>query len=313
MTLPKIIVIAGPTGVGKSSLAVELAQELNGEIISADSVQIYRYMDIGTAKPSLIEREKVPHHMVDIINPDADFSAADFGKQAEDIITDITARGKVPFIVGGTGLYIKALTKGLFTGPGRDDAIRERLINEAREFGREALHKRLMAIDPVSAEKIHPNNIARVVRAIEVFEVSGKPISELHKEHAKNSVGVDEKNKRYNCLNIALNIERAELYSKIDKRVDDMMEQGLVAEVRGLLKRGYGSHLNSMHSLGYKEIISHIEGGVSLESAVVELKKNTRHYAKRQLTWFRGDKSFKWFAPADKIDIIKVIRDRLVL
>ncbi|MBI5888688.1 MAG: tRNA (adenosine(37)-N6)-dimethylallyltransferase MiaA [Deltaproteobacteria bacterium] len=296
----KIIVICGPTAAGKSSLAVELAGLFNAEIISADSMQVYRHMDIGAAKPSKAERDGARHHMIDVVNPDADYNAARFRDDAATLVEEITNRRKNVIVSGGTGLYIKALTEGIFEGPQADEAMRRGLVEYAEANGREALYERLKEADPVAALSMHPNNLRRVVRAIEVCYLAKRPVSELHREHNFSA-------RPYDTLKIGLCKEREALYADIEKRVDDMMAAGLVGETRALIAMGYQAGLKPMRGLGYKEMAGFLNKEYPLDEAVRLLKRNTRHYAKRQLTWFRKDAEIRWFNPALKKDIIKQI------
>ncbi|OGQ04917.1 MAG: tRNA (adenosine(37)-N6)-dimethylallyltransferase MiaA [Deltaproteobacteria bacterium RBG_19FT_COMBO_58_16] len=300
----KTIIIAGPTASGKTDLAVQLASLCNGEIISADSMQVYRRMDIGTAKPTLEERGGIPHHMIDIIEPGEEFSAARFASLALEKIRGMHERGKNPFVAGGTGLYIKTLTHGIFKGPEADPALRARLEREADEHGSARLHERLKEVDPAGAAAIHPNNRARVIRAIEVYTLSKKPISEYHREHAFSDEPLQ-------TLKIGLAVDREELYGRINERVDRMMARGLLAETRGLLDAGYSPSLKPMGGLGYKEMTGCIEGRCALDEAVELLKMNTRRYAKRQMTWFGKDPGIRWFNPGQKKDIIEAVKEFL--
>ncbi|MEE9615227.1 MAG: tRNA (adenosine(37)-N6)-dimethylallyltransferase MiaA [Thermodesulfobacteriota bacterium] len=302
----KIVIIVGPTASGKSRLAIELARVFDGEVVSADSMQVYKGMDIGTARPSPAERGAVPHHLMDIVDPDCDYTAARFREDAAAAINDIDSRGKRAFVVGGTGLYIRALTEGLFEGPGEDHRFRDGLKKEAAEHGGQSLHRKLAEVDPVSASRTHPNNTHRVVRALEVYHLTGRPISELQAEH-----GFGEE--PFDLLKIGLVKEREALYRDIDGRVDGMMEAGLLAEVCRLIDAGYGAGykegLKSMQGLGYKEMLDHVAGGCTLEEAVRLLKRNTRHYAKRQMTWFKKDKDIRWFTSGESSVIIPVVRE----
>lgn len=300
----KIIIIAGPTGAGKSALGAAAAERFNGEVVSADSMQVYREMDIGTAKPKAEELSKVRHHLIDIVSPDEDYDAEQFRRDAEAAIDEIRSRGKNAFIVGGTGLYIKALTSGLIGGIRTDQALRAMLADEVKERGRAALHERLKALDPASAAAIHPNNIAQVTRAIEISTLAGRPASELRAEHAFS----DEP---YETLKIGVTPDRSALYRAINGRVDAMIEAGLIIEVKRLLEKGYSRDLKPMCSLGYKEILGCQFGEYSLDEAIRLIKRNTRHYAKRQLTWFRRDADFRWFAPSERDDIIKYVEEFL--
>ncbi|HHY65436.1 MAG TPA: tRNA (adenosine(37)-N6)-dimethylallyltransferase MiaA [Clostridiaceae bacterium] len=303
----KVIVIAGPTATGKTALAVELALQVGGEIVSADSMQIYRKMDIGTAKPTMEERQGIPHHMIDIVDPDEEYSVAQFKTDAEACIKDIIGRGKVPIVAGGTGLYINSLVYNInFSESTSDWDYRERLKNLAMEQGPETLHKMLEDIDPISARAIHPNNVKRVIRALEVYKTTGKPISS-HKEVSR------EIPPPYDYKIFGLDLSRETLYSRIEKRVDKMMEMGLYEEVEGLLNEGYSPNLVSLQGIGYKEIISAIKGECSLKTAVDNIKKGTRHLAKRQITWFKKTEGLKWIN-AEKTDIwamIKILTDAL--
>lgn len=296
----KIIVICGPTAAGKSSLAVELAGLFNAEIISADSMQVYRHMDIGTAKPSKAERDVARHHLIDAVNPDADYNAARFRDDAAELVEEITNRRKNVIVSGGTGLYIKALTEGIFEGPRADEAMRRGLIEFAEANGREALHDRLKEADPIAALSMHPNNLRRVVRAIEVCYLAKRPMSELHREHNFSE-------RPYDTLKIGLCKEREALYADIEKRVDAMMAAGLVGETRALIAMGYQAGLKPMRGLGYKEMAGFLNKEYPLDEAVRLLKRNTRHYAKRQLTWLRKDTEIRWFNPARKKDIMNQI------
>ncbi|TAN61207.1 tRNA (adenosine(37)-N6)-dimethylallyltransferase MiaA [bacterium] len=300
----KIAVICGPTASGKSALALELAPVFNAEIISADSMQVYKGMDIGTAKPSQEERRKAVHHLIDIAEPDENYTAARFKADAARKIAEISSRGKNIFVVGGTGLYIKALTKGMFDGPEGDAGLREELLREAELYGSSAVHAKLKDVDPESAAVIHPNNLQRVVRALEVYCLSKTPMSELKRAHAFSQ-------SPYNALKIGLVRERALLYASIEKRVDAMLSAGLLDEVKGLLGKGYSPSLKPMAGLGYKEMCAHISGNVSYGEAIRLLKRNTRHYAKRQLTWFGKDTEIRWFSLENKDMVIRLIREHL--
>jgi len=305
----KVIVIAGPTASGKTDLAIELALKVNGEIISADSMQIYREMNIGTAKPTMEERKGIPHHMMDIVYPDEEFSVAQFQKGAKECIKDILSRGKVPIVAGGTGLYINTLVYNItFSETITDWNYRKKLENIAREQGAEALHLLLQKVDPVSAEKIHPNNVKRVIRALEVYETTGKPIS----QHQMESRQIKPE---YDYKIFGIEVDRDVLYSRIDVRVVKMMEMGLYEEVENILNKGYSPDLVSLQGIGYKEIIMAIQGECTLGEAVDKIKLNTRHLAKRQMTWFRKTENLKWMKTAemDKRAMIKKLSDALNL
>jgi len=288
-----IVVIAGPTASGKSSLALRLALEINAEIINADSQQVYRGLDIGTAKPSQADLNTIPHHLVDIAPPEYNFSAADFVAAADEAISDIIARGKKVIVVGGTGLYIRALLHGLVDSPTGGGKIRNILQSELLEKGALAMYQELCQVDPDAARQIHPNNSVRVVRALEVYRQTGTPFSCYQQEH-----GFRES--RYNPLLIGLSIERELLYERIGERVDCMMEMGLVDEVRGLLAAGVTPDAKGMQAIGYKEIVAYLAGDMTVEESVRLIKRNTRHYAKRQLTWFKSDPTIVWLDYPEK-------------
>ncbi|MFO7820256.1 MAG: tRNA (adenosine(37)-N6)-dimethylallyltransferase MiaA [Halanaerobacter sp.] len=289
----RILAIVGPTAVGKTKLSLRLAQDLDGEIISADSMQIYKGMDIGTAKASHKERERVPHHLIDCIEPDEEFSVADFQTEVDELIPAIDERGKLPMLVGGTGLYVKAVIQGfIFPDMETDWELRDRLEAEAEEKGTEHVHDKLKEIDPKLADKLHPNDLRRVIRGIEVYRKTGKTTTHF-KEKAK------ERPPRYNAVKIGLKREREKLYERINNRVDKMIEAGLIEEVRELYQQGYDLELTSMQALGYKQLINHFKGEYDLEEAIRLIKRDTRHFAKRQLNWFKRDDKIKWFNPAD--------------
>ncbi|MBI4619667.1 MAG: tRNA (adenosine(37)-N6)-dimethylallyltransferase MiaA [Desulfobacterales bacterium] len=299
MNKPRIIIIVGPTAVGKSQLALELAARINAEIISADSMQVYRYMDIGTAKPTSDEQEKVKHHLIDILYPDEEFSAALFKQEAREVTSNVDRQGKVAIIAGGTGLYIKALTRGLFKGPGTDPELRRTLIKKAVLAGNDYLYKELSELDPVTAARLHPNDSFRIIRAIEVCRLTQKPLSEYHEKHSF-------KDSPFDTFKIGLYIDRKYLYSRIEKRVDRMIAIGLVDEVKCLLDMGYARDLNSMQGLGYKQVTGYLMGEFSLDDAILQVKQGTKRYAKRQMTWFRADPEINWYAyPYDYPRIIQ--------
>jgi tRNA dimethylallyltransferase len=282
-----LIIIGGPTAAGKSERAILLAKRLKSEIISADSMQVYRYFDIGTAKPSLNERQSVSHHLIDIINPEEEYSAGKFKKDATKIISDLHAAGKIPIIVGGTGLYIKALTKGISMAAPSSPELRKKLRERALLEGNESLHNELLKVDPIAAKKINPSDAFRIERALEVYYLTGKPISSFHSQTQKEPP-------KYNILYLILNIARPLLYEKINDRVDSLIKKGLVAEVRSILDRGHSSQLKPFKSIGYKQIVQHIEEGIELDEAIKSIKKETRNFAKRQLTWFRRVPAANW-------------------
>lgn len=283
----EIIVICGPTAVGKTKYAIETALEFNGEVVSCDSMQLYKYMDIGSAKPTAEEQAQVKHYLVDQIDPGQPFSAAKYAALAKEAIEEIFAKGKTPVIAGGTGLYLNALLYDMdFSAPPGDEAFRDALYKEAEEYGPEFIFEKLKALDPAAAERIHPNNVKKVVRAIEAAERGEKV-----KDFAADLVPT----KDYTAKLIGLTRDRAELYDRINLRVDLLMESGLLEEVRSLLDRGLTESDISMKGIGYKEIIGYYNGEYDLETAIDLVKKNTRHYAKRQLTWFRRYKDMEWF------------------
>ncbi|HWQ68464.1 MAG TPA: tRNA (adenosine(37)-N6)-dimethylallyltransferase MiaA [Patescibacteria group bacterium] len=284
-----LIVLVGPTAVGKSSMALAVAERVGGEIIAADSMQVYRGFDIGTAKPSADERRRVPHHLLDLVEPDQPFTAADYVRLASAAIADIRARKRLPIMVGGTGLYLRALFRGLFGGPWEMTPLRETLYQEAERVGSAALHQRLEITDPEAAAAIHPNDLFRVVRALEVAAVSGLPISTLRAEARRNHEPVPGP-----VLRFGLGRNRQELYQRIEARVEAMMTQGLLSEVQGLLDRGYSSTLRPLRAIGYRHMIGYLKGQIRLDDAVAALKRDTRRYAKRQLTWFRHEDEIEW-------------------
>lgn len=284
----KILIIAGPTAAGKTKYAAALAKTLNGEILSADSMQIYKYMDIGSAKPSLEELSTVPHHLIGEADPMDEWSAALYQREAKQRINQILLRGKLPVVVGGTGLYINSLLYEMdFADSGANEDLRKELQYLAENKGGQALHDRLKKADPSSAERIHPNNVKRLIRAIEVAENGKKGIPPLS--------GSLEKNRDYDPVLIGLGLKREVLYDRIEKRVDAMMDAGLLDEVSGLLERGLTKDHNSMKGIGYKEIAGFINGEYGIDEAVKQIKQNTRNYAKRQITWFRRYEDMKWF------------------
>lgn len=286
MLQQKLLVIIGPTAVGKSKLSLDLAQRLGGEIISADSMQVYRGMDIGTAKPSLQEQSLVGHHLIDLVEPDQAFNVADYISLAEKVLAQLQEKGSIPILSGGTGLYVDALLQGfLFPDAQADPHLRAELLERGKRDP-QALYGELKAVDPTSAEKIHPNDLRRIVRALEVQRRTGKPISVLKRKAA-------EAKRPYLPLYIGLTREREELYGRINRRVENMLAQGLVAEVARLL-RIYPQQPTALQALGYKEITWYLQGSLELEAAVEILKRDTRRYAKRQLSWFRRNKKIRW-------------------
>lgn len=279
----KILVLAGPTAVGKTALSIELAKKLNGEIISTDSMQIYKYMDIGSAKITTEEMDGIKHHMIDVTTPDKPFSVVDFKNMAQPIIDDLLSKDKLPILTGGTGLYINALTCNMnFTDATNDEAYRLELEELAKEHGDIYIHNMLKDIDPVSYESIHPNNRKRVIRSLEVYKVTNKPFSSFN-------AGEDFYKSKYDVHYYVLNMDREKLYQRINKRVDIMFEKGLLNECIKLKENGYNSLMQAMQGIGYKEVLMYLENSISLEEATEMIKQGSRNYAKRQLTWFRKD------------------------
>ena len=285
-----LIIISGPTGVGKTDAAIAAAEPRGAEIISADAIQVYRHMDIGTAKPTREQQQRVRHHLIDVVDPDEPFSAALFKEMAGASIEDLYRKGCPIFVVGGTGLYIKALVRGLFPAEGPDHAIREKLRGEVETAGLPSLYRRLRMVDSEAALRIHPNDTYRIIRALEVHQMTGEPISYHQRNHGFHDVG-------YRTLSIGLTLDRTILYDRIDRRVDLMLASGFVEEVRGLLDQGYSSTLKSMRSIGYRHVADYLEGRVPWDETVSLFKRDTRRYAKRQLTWFKADPDIEWLEP----------------
>jgi len=298
---PKIIVIAGPTASGKTTLAVDLAHALSGEIVNADAMQVYRSMDIGTAKPTHEEQRGIPHHMLDVVNPDEDCNAAIYRRMALPIVNEICSKGKTCLVVGGTGLYIRGLIGGLMESPPSDPELRERLRMECKIHGTVKLHEKLEALDPERAESIHPNDGVRIIRAIEINYLSDLRSSDLIKRH-----GFRERS--LNALKLCLNVDREDLYHRINERSVNMADKGLIEETRALLESGYSPDLKSMKAIGYRHMIRYLKGEWSLEETITKLKRDTRRYAKRQLTWFKAEPNVIWVDPKDTDMVIKKIR-----
>lgn len=283
-----LVVLTGPTAVGKTKASIGLAKEIRGEIISADSMQVYRHMDIGSAKIKKEEMDGIKHYLIDVLEPEEEFHVVRFQQMAKEAMEEIYATGHIPIIAGGTGFYIQALLYDIdFEEGEQDTAFRERLEVYAKVHGAQALHEKLKEVDPKSAKEIHANNVKRVIRAIEFYEQTGIPISE-HNEKEK------QKCSPYDFRYFVLNDERAHLYERINARVDEMIQQGLVEEVRALKERGCTKDMVSMQGLGYKEILEYLEGECTLEDAIYRLKRDTRHFAKRQITWFKREKDVIW-------------------
>jgi len=301
---PALVIVLGPTAVGKSRAAVELALRLGGEVVSGDSIQVYRGFDIGTDKPSLEARRGVPHHLIDIAGPEVQFTAADFVREALAAAGGIAARGRLPIVAGGTGLYIKALCDGLFPGPGRDPVLRAALEAEAKELGLETLFRRLEAVDPEYARKVRGRDRVRIIRALEVHAATGRPISE-HFRATESPV------KGRTVVRIGLRLEKDELARRIDARVDRMFALGLVDEVRALLDRGVPATAPPFRALGYSHVLRLLRGETGLDEAVALTKADTRRYAKRQMTWFRKMAGVVWFPPDDAAALEEHVRNRL--
>ncbi|MFH0810373.1 MAG: tRNA (adenosine(37)-N6)-dimethylallyltransferase MiaA [Pseudomonadota bacterium] len=291
MTLAPLLVIVGPTASGKTEVALRLAERIGAEIISADSVQVYRGLDIGSAKPTVAEQAHVRHHLLDVAEPDEQFDAARFRTLAAEAIADIQGRGKAVVVAGGTGLYIRALLGGLFQSPPKDPALRLALTQEARQRGRESLWQRLAEIDPAAARRIHPRDLVRVIRALEVSALAGRPLSQLQAEH-----GFGERPYRY--VKIGLLVERPELYRRIEERVGVMLAAGWLDETRRLLER-HGPAVRALQALGYFRLVACLQGRLSIEEARRQIVIDTRRYAKRQLVWFRADPEITWLRPDD--------------
>lgn len=304
----KFIVLLGPTAVGKTDLSIELAKKFDGEVVSCDSMQIYRGMDIGTAKVKEEETEGITHHLIDIVEPDEEFTVAEYSEEAKKKIRDINSRGKLPIFVGGTGLYINSLIYNLdFTEVRPNFEIRNKYEAYVETRGKEYVYKILEEIDPETAAKLHPNDTRRVVRAIEIYMTSGEKMSDRNKNFR-------EANKDYDYYLLGLYMDRKKLYERINLRVDLMMEEGLLDEVKNLLDKGYTRDMTSMQAIGYKEIISYLNGEMDLEESVEILKRNSRRYAKRQLTWFRKEDQVNWFNVEDYRleDIFKDIENKII-
>ena len=300
----KLLIIGGPTAVGKTDLSIELAKRLNGEIISADSMQIYKYMDIGSAKVSKEEMDGITHHLIDVVEPSKEFSVADYKKYGEEAINEILSKGKMPIIVGGTGLYINALTCNMnFTEADKDETYREELEKLAEEHGNNYIHDMLKDIDEISYREIHANNRKRVIRALEVYKLTGKPFSSYN-------VGENFYNSQYDIYYYVLTMDREKLYKRINMRVDIMMDRGLLDECIKLKEMGYTSSMQSMQGIGYKEILYYLEGNVKLQEAIDMIKQGSRNYAKRQLTWFRRDPRVT-FLDKDKYSEVEII-DKII-
>ena len=293
----KVIVITGPTCSGKTNIAISIAEKLQTEIISADSRQVYKYLTIGTAKPGTEALSKVKHHFVDSLEPDDDFNISKYEIDALKIIGHLLENGKVPVVVGGSGLYIRALVDGIFNSVDNDEEYREELKNKREKFGNEYLYEELKKVDPQSAQKMLPQNWKRVMRALEVYHLTGQPIWQFQENYSRKN--------DYEFMQFGLNWNRPALYGNIEKRIDQMIDNGLVDEVKDILSRGCSKELNALNTVGYKEIISFLENEITIERAVELIKRNTRRYAKRQMTWFRKDKRIQWFDIESMDDLYK--------
>ena len=282
-----LIFIVGPTAVGKTEISIRLAQRINAEIVSMDSRQIFRQMDIGTAKPTFEQQQAAPHHLIDCTDVARPFTVADYQRRADAAIEDICRREKQPLVVGGAGLYFRVLVDGLFEGPGANEDIRSRLVRESEDQGAAALHNRLCGCDPEAANRIHPNNLVKVIRALEIYELTGKPISSFQQQWTRSA-------SRYPLRAFGLCLPRDCLYRRVETRVNQMIERGLIEEVKGLLDGGCPRNCVAMQGIGYKEIVGYLDGQQPLDEAIAQLKTNTRRLAKRQLTWFRNDSRILW-------------------
>lgn len=303
--MQKLLVVVGPTAVGKTEISIQLAKRLNGEIISADSMQIYCGMDIGTAKPTLEEQAGIPHHMLDIVDPGQPFSVADYQSQARQKIEEIAARGRMPILAGGTGLYVRAVIDPYnFIPADTDWDLRARLRRQAQEAGLDALHQWLSEIDPVAAERIHTNDERRIIRALEVYQTTGQPLSFWEQQ-------TDRQKPLYDLIMIGLSRPRTELYERINQRVDLMLEQGLLAEAQDLMAKGLDETFIASQAIGYKEFFAYLRGKESLAEASERLKQGTRRYAKRQLTWFRADKRVQWIEVGENSTAVELVNEIL--
>lgn len=301
-----LIILTGPTAVGKTKLSIDLAKAMGGEIVSADSIQVYRHMDIGSAKVTKSEMGGVPHHLIDVLDPTEEFNVVIFQKMAKKAVEGILNRGHIPVVVGGTGFYIQALAYDIdFTENDQDRTLRLELERIAGEKGGEYLHKMLEEVDPAAADQIHANNIKRVIRAIEFYRQTGTRISEHNEAERKKS-------SPYQLFYYVLNTRRSILYDRVERRVEQMMEQGLLEEVKKLAAMGCARDMVSMQGLGYKELLDHLEGRCTLEEAVYTIKRDTRHFAKRQLTWFKREKDVRWLNLPDFHDNLTEVLDHIL-
>lgn len=283
-----LLILMGPTAIGKTSLSIDLAKNLNGEIISSDSMQIYKYMNIGTAKVTELEMDGIPHHLVDFINPNEEYTVSNYQKDAEILIRNINNEGKFPIVVGGTGLYINSLVYELnFARVPPNESLRKKYDDLAEKYGNKYLHNKLMAIDIESSSKIEVGDRKRIIRALEIYDITGKTMSEYNKNFRRET-------DKYNLTMVCLNMDRSKLYDRINQRVDIMIKEGLIEEVQHILNMGYSKDLIALQGIGYKEVIEFLEGKVTMDTAIDKIKQGSRNYAKRQLTWFRRDKRIQW-------------------
>ncbi|MEO7735373.1 MAG: tRNA (adenosine(37)-N6)-dimethylallyltransferase MiaA [Kofleriaceae bacterium] len=301
--MPRLVVIVGPTGAGKTGLAMLLAARTGGEVVSADSQQVYAGMDIGTGKVTAEERARVPHHVVDVVQPDQDMTAQRFVELADHAIADAWARGKPVIVCGGTGLYVRALLLGLFAGPPASPELRAELTERVQRDGTAALHAELVGVDPVAGAKIDPNDAKRIIRALEVFRLTGEPMSTHQARHDHKSTPP-----RYEARRVGLSPEREALYAAIDRRVDAMIEAGLEREVAALRGRGFLPPLRSQQAIGYAELHDAADGRVERARAIELIKRNSRHYARRQLSWYRADQAIQWHADPGAVDLADLER-----
>jgi tRNA dimethylallyltransferase len=299
----KVIVILGPTGSGKSDLALRLAAEFSGEVVNCDSLQIFRYFDIGTAKLPANQRRGIPHHLIDILDPDQLFTAGEYARLAREVLAEISARGQLPVVAGGTGFYLRALLDGLFPGPARDQALRDRLAErERRRSG--SIHRLLGRFDPQAARRIHPHDLPKLMRALEVCLLTRRPVTEIYQE------GRDEL-RGYEILKIGLSPLREQLYARLDQRAEQMFQTGLIEEVRGILARGFAVSAKPFESHGYRQAVQFLNGELNQDQAVFYAQRNTRRYAKRQMTWFRQERGIEWFTGfGDELQLQQIIIDR---
>ncbi len=299
-----LIIVLGPTGVGKSTAAVKLAKKLKGEIINCDSMQVYKDFDIGTDKIPLEKRGNIPHHLLDVVSPSTQFTAADFARLALEKANAILKKKKLPLVVGGTGLYLKALRNGLFPGGGSDPSLRQKLEREAKRKGLDTLREKLREVDPVYYQKIGEKDKVRIIRALEVFYSTRKPLS-------KQFLNTESYVKDFNIIKIGLKLERKEIYTRIEERVDKMFERGITREVQELLQKGVDKNSPPFRALGYKYVLNLLKKEIPLEEAITLTKRDTRHYAKRQMTWFRKMEGIKWFSPHDFPSILEYVKNNL--